>query len=286
VIVVDGLRKAYGARVAVDGLSFTVEQGEILGLLGPNGAGKSTTIGMIVGAMKPDAGRVCIGGQDDPRRPEVRRQIGLAPQALAIYPELTAAENLRFFGALYGLRGARLGERVAWALELAGLAERSGDRAGTFSGGMQRRLNLAAALIHDPPVVLLDEPTVGVDPQSRNHLFDSILGLQAQGRTIVYTTHYMEEAETLCDRVAIVDGGKLLALGTVEELVDRHGGPSVIEVEVGGEVGGELERIESTKPMEEVTRLVSSGRAITRLHVDRPNLEAVFLGLTGKRLRD
>src|SRR5262249_46968352 len=240
-IQVTNLRKSYGQLVAVDGVSFEAKRGETFGLLGPNGAGKTTTILMLAGALRPDAGSVVIGDAPDPTRPQVRRQLGLAPQALAVYAELTGAENLTFFGRLYGLSGDRLRERVAWALDFVGLAPRKDDRASAYSGGMQRRLNLAVALIHEPAVLLLDEPTAGVDPQSRNALFDNIEQLKKQGRTVLYTTHYMEEAERLCDRVAVMDRGPLLDLDTVPELCRRH---------------------------------------------ESPDLESVFLKLTGRRLRD
>jgi linearmycin/streptolysin S transport system ATP-binding protein len=189
-VLADGLRKSYGATLAVDGVSLEIRGGEIFGLLGPNGAGKSTTIGMLAGLLLPDAGRAEIAG-GDPALPGTRRRLGVAPQALAIYPELTAEENLRFFGVLYGLAGAGLRERIAWALELAGLTDRRGERVSGYSGGMQRRLNLACALVHDPEVLFLDEPTVGVDPQSRNAIFDQIVRLRAAAKTVLYTTHYM-----------------------------------------------------------------------------------------------
>jgi ABC-2 type transport system ATP-binding protein len=248
---VDSLRKRFGSVTAVDGVSFEIAAGETFGLLGPNGAGKTTTIGMIVGALGPDEGRVSVDGEDDPTRPALRRRIGVAPQALALYQELTAEENLAFFGSLYGLAGSSLRDRVEWALDFAGLADRRRGRVKTFSGGMQRRLNLVCGLLHDPPVILLDEPTVGVDPQSRNAIFESIERLKREGRTILYTTHYMEEAERLCDRVAIMDQGRILALDTVEGLLRAHGAP----------------------PREIVV-------------IDRSNLEAVFLHLTGRSLRD
>jgi ABC-2 type transport system ATP-binding protein len=248
-IEVQNLRKSFGATVAVDGISFGIARGEAFGLLGPNGAGKTTTIGMIVGSLRPDAGTVTVDGERDPTRESVRLRIGTAPQSIALYGDLTAEENLRFFGSLYGLAGARLAERVGWALEFSGLGPRRRDRASAFSGGMQRRLNLVAGLLHDPPVILLDEPTVGVDPQSRNRIFENIEALKRQGRTVLYTTHYMEEAQRLCDRVAILDRGRILAVDSVDGLIERHGG-------------------------EPVTR------------VERGTLETVFLRLTGHGLRD
>jgi ABC-2 type transport system ATP-binding protein len=295
-IQVSGLRKAYGQIVAVDGVSFDIRKGETFGLLGPNGAGKTTAIHLLTGALRPDAGTVTVNGTADPTRLEVRRQVGLAPQALALYDELTGEENLTFFGRLYGLAGARLRERVGRGLEFAGLTERRADRTKTYSGGMKRRLNLACALVHDPAAVFLDEPTAGVDPQSRNHLFDAIEALAREGRTILYTTHYIEEAERLCDRVAIMDHGRVLALDTVEGLICRHGARAVVEAELEaappdgvalpGQRDGMVLRFESDRPFDEATRLVAAGVKFAAFRVDRPNLEAVFLALTGRRLRD
>jgi ABC-2 type transport system ATP-binding protein len=249
VLTLENIRKSYGSLVAVDGLSLTVHRGEVLGLLGPNGAGKSTTVNLAVGLLAPDSGRVNIEGRGQPTNPQVRTALGIAPQALALYELLSGEENLEFFADVYGLSKARRAERVRWALAFVGLTDRRRDRVSTYSGGMKRRLNLAAALIHDPELILLDEPTVGVDPHSRRQIFDNILALKSLGRTIVYTTHYMEEAERLCDRVAIIDRGKLLALGSVQQLLDAHG----------------------VKP-----KMVMQGAT----------LEEVFLHLTGRSLRD
>ena len=295
-IAVKDLRKTFGARVAVDGLSFEAQPGETLGLLGPNGAGKSTTIHVITGVLSADAGTVSICGGNGPDDPAARRRLGVAPQSIALYPDLTAAENLTFFGRLYDLAPARLRERVEACLDLAGLADRRDDRVSTFSGGMQRRLNLACALVHEPDVVLLDEPTAGVDPQSRNHLFESVERLRAEGRTILYTTHYMEEAQRLCDRVAIIDAGRILAMDTVETLIARHGGPSTLEAELvtvpadssslPGTLDGNVLRMTCERPLEEAARLASSGVAYRTLNIRRADLESVFLGLTGRTLRD
>jgi ABC-2 type transport system ATP-binding protein len=295
-IAVENLRKSYGTLVAVDGISFSIAKGEVFGLLGPNGAGKTTTISLMVGAISPDSGRINIDGQSDPSKPELRRQIGFAPQSLAVYGRLTAAENLSFFGSMYGLSGAHLRERVDWALEFARLTDRRSGLAVTFSGGMLRRLNLACALVHDPPVLFLDEPTVGVDPQSRNLMFDSVEKLKAQGRTMIYTTHYMEEAERLCDRVAIIDHGKLLALDTVRNLTAAHGGDAVIDAEaeelppdrsqLPGTWEGNRVRLESKRPIEDLARLSGTGLNFKQVHIQRPSLEKVFLNLTGRSLRD
>jgi ABC-2 type transport system ATP-binding protein len=295
-IQVTGLRKAYGTVVAVDGVSFDIHEGETFGLLGPNGAGKTTTIHLLTGALRPDAGTITVNGTADPTQLEVRRQVGIAPQALALYDELTAEENLAFLGRLYGLSGTRLRERVAWGLEFAGLAERRAHRIKTYSGGMKRRLNLACALVHDPAVVFLDEPTAGVDPQSRNHIFGDIEALAREGRTILYTTHYMEEAQRLCDRVAIMDHGRVLALDSVEGLISRHGGAAAVEAELEapppeglglpGKRDGLVLRFESDRPFDEAARLVAAGVKFATFRVERPNLEFVFLSLTGRRLRD
>jgi ABC-2 type transport system ATP-binding protein len=290
------LRKAYGSLVAVDDISLELVPGETFGLLGPNGAGKTTTIHLLVGVLRPDAGEVTLCGEADPTRPAVRRHVGVAPQVEALYEELTGAENLAFFGRLYGLAGPKLRERVAWALDFAGLAERGRDRVRTYSGGMKRRLNLACALVHDPPVLLLDEPTAGVDPQSRNHLLGCIEAFARRGRTVLYTTHYMEEAQRLCDRVAVMDRGKILALDTVEGLIGRFGGPAQVEAELEqsppaaaalpGPLDGHVLRFASEEPFEQAERLRAAGVRFASFHVHRPTLETVFLNLTGRRLRD
>jgi ABC-2 type transport system ATP-binding protein len=296
VITVEGLTKAYGSNVAVRGVDFTIGDAEAFGLLGPNGAGKTTTLQMLVGALAPDAGSVRVEPGGSPTHVEARRHIGIAPQELAVYEELTAEENLAFCGRIQGLRGAKLRSRVGWGLELAGLQDRRRECVATYSGGMKRRLNLACAAIHQPKLLLLDEPTVGVDPQSRNHIFECIEVLKRQGCALVYTTHYMEEAERLCDRIAIMDHGEILAIDTLDALVAAHGGASLVEVELSrlpadpttlpGEVDGEVLRIETTDPFEVIARLGRDDVAIRRLRVDRPDLERVFLHLTGRTLRD
>jgi ABC-2 type transport system ATP-binding protein len=295
-IEVRDLRKAFGQTVAVDGITFDVRPGETFGLLGPNGAGKSTTIGMLTGALAPDAGSIRLAEGGSPGEAAVRRQIGFAPQALSLYEDLTAAENLFFFGRLYSLAGTALEERAKTALEFAGLSDRRGHRVKTFSGGMKRRLNLAVALVHDPQVVFLDEPTAGVDPQSRNHIFEWIEGLRGAGRTVVYTTHYMEEAQRLCDRVAIMDHGKILDLDTIPALLERYGGRSVVKGELVRPPGDDVKlpgtvddlslRFESDRPFEEIAQLSSAGVAFQTLEITKPDLESVFLSLTGRSLRD
>jgi len=294
VLKAEGIEKRFGDQVAVAGVSFEVAAGETLGLLGPNGAGKTTTFRILNGTLDADAGSVSCDGSDDPHAGDYRRRLGCAPQSIALYEELTGAENLRFTGRLYGLGGQHLADRVAWCLEFAGLSDRAGDRVGTYSGGMQRRLNMVAALVHEPRVLLFDEPTVGVDPQSRNHLFEAVEQLRGGGCAIVYTTHYMEEAERLCDRVAIIDRGKVLDLDTVDALIERHGGAAVVRAKIAGEVSddfpfeltdGVLQET-TADPEQIVSKIFASGARVASLHVDRPDLEAVFLNLTGRSLRD
>ncbi|MGI8782733.1 MAG: ATP-binding cassette domain-containing protein [Acidobacteriota bacterium] len=275
------LSKSFGTNVAVDDLTLEIRTGEVFGLLGPNGAGKTTAINMAVGLFQPDQGTVEVVGHGSPMLPEVRKQIGVAPQALALYDELSAEENLAFFGRIQGLSGSDLKKRVDWSLQFVDLDDRRRDRVSTFSGGMKRRLNLAVAVVHDPPLLLLDEPTVGVDPQSRNSIFDRIQSLRQGGCTIVYTTHYMEEAQRLCDRVGVIDRGKLLALDSVDGLIRGYGRKDVVTAET---LDGEV-RIETDDPVAELGRLQQSGK-LQRFRVERPNLEAVFLNLTGRHLRD
>jgi ABC-2 type transport system ATP-binding protein len=275
------LKKQFGAIVAVDDLSLEIQSGEVFGLLGPNGAGKTTAVNLAVGILEPDSGTVNLAALGPPSSSRVRAKIGVAPQALALYENLSGEENLTFFGRLQGLGGRTLAERVAWSLEFVELGDRRRDRVKTYSGGMKRRLNLAVALVHDPPILFLDEPTVGVDPQSRNFIFENIEHMRESGRTIVYTTHYMEEAERLCDRVGIMDHGRLLALDRVENLIAAHGGKSVIVAE---DSEGEV-RIETDDPLRELAKLQVK-RRLLRLRVESPNLEAVFLRLTGRHLRD
>ena len=249
---VEGLVKSYGTRRAVDGVSFQVRAGQTVGLLGPNGAGKSTTVSMLCGLLRPDAGQVLLDGQSvTTGAAGVKRRIGLVPQDLALYDDLSAYENLRLFGALYGLKAKPLNERIERVLGLVNLVDRARDKPATFSGGMKRRLNIAAALLHDPDLLILDEPTVGVDPQSRNAIFDNLETLRSRGKALVYTTHYMEEAERLCDRVVIIDHGKVAASDRKEALL----------------------------------ALLPPGKR-TRTVVRDASLEDVFLHLTGRDLRD
>lgn len=278
---VRGVTKSFGAVEAVRGVSLSVGAGEVFGLLGPNGAGKSTTIAMIAGLLEPDAGVVELGGVRVGRAPASRRGIGLCPQSIALYDELSAVENLEFFGAMNGMNRSERARAAAELLAEVGLTERGGARVGTFSGGMKRRLNLAAALMHGPGMVLLDEPTAGVDPQSRNAILELVFGLRARGKSVIYTTHFMEEAAKVCDRVAIMDHGRVLAEGTVAELIARFGGRTVLRWRDAGE---EM-RDEPEDPARALAGLLASGSAAD-IRVDRPDLEGVFLTLTGRSLRD
>ena len=294
---VEELCKSFGEMMVVKKLSFEIPAGESFGLLGPNGAGKTTTIKMLVGALEPDSGNITLHGQSMHSSPEIRRKLGVAPQSLSLYENLTGRENLVFFAKLYGLKGQKLKTRVDWALDLADLASRQKDLVGTYSGGMQRRLNFACAVVHDPDLILLDEPTVGVDPQSRNHLFRSIEKAKSEGKTIIYTTHYMEEAERLCDRIAIMDGGTLLAVDTVPELIAKHGGEATITGELEEESRSLLDndalvwegkqfKLRSKEPVKAIAELAGSGLPFKALNIKQANLESVFFNLTGRKLRD
>ena len=307
------LVKRYGQHVAVDGISLEVRAGEILGLLGPNGAGKSTTVGLLAGLLVADGGTVRVGadpapGATPPARDVngIKRHIGLVPQDLALYETLGARDNLQHFGALYGLQGPLLRERCDAALVLVGLADRATDRVDRFSGGMKRRLNIACALVHDPELLLLDEPTAGVDPQSRNAIFDTLLALKAAGKALIYTTHYMEEVERLADRVVIIDHGRVVAEGTLPELYRRLPAAQKLELEVDGEPDlACLRALPGVRSVElsagrlslGVDELGASAGAVLQAlramglplrHVasGRANLEDVFLALTGRQLRD
>jgi ABC-2 type transport system ATP-binding protein len=305
-----GLQKRYGRVTAVTDVSLSVRAGEIVGLLGPNGAGKTTTVSMICGLTKPDAGRVTIdgralGGDADP----VKRRIGLVPQDIAIYDELSARDNLKFFGALYGLTGRALAPQMERALTLVGLADRAADRAGTYSGGMKRRLNLAASLLHDPAILLLDEPTVGVDPQSRSSIFDTLETLRDQGKALVYTTHYMEEAERLCNRIIVIDHGQVIADDTLRGLYKRLPALNRLIVELdetsapdwvpalraepfvrGVSVDGSRVAIDvddlGSGTAAVAAWLAAKAIKFSHLRTERGNLETVFLSLTGRNLRD
>jgi ABC-2 type transport system ATP-binding protein len=301
--------KRFGDLIAVDGVGFSIEEGETFGLLGPNGAGKTTSISMIAGLLEPDAGEIVVA--DTPISPTSiagKAAIGLVPQDLAIYPDLTASENLAFFGRLYGMNGDELAKRVDEVLEVIALTERKDDLTKEFSGGMKRRLNIGIGLLHRPKLLILDEPTVGVDPQSRNSILESVESLSAEGMAVLYTTHYMEEAERLCDRVAIIDEGTIKAEGTRRELVSMVGERDRVAVAASGDLTAAIEAARGVQGVfeaslsdhgldvlaDEASRLLpellgkigSAGAVITGVEVMEPNLEAVFLQVTGKALRD
>lgn len=302
-IEVTSLVKRFGPLTALDGVSLRLSEGECLGLLGPNGAGKSTLIRGIVGRVLPDSGQIRIFGADAGSR-AARQALGWIPQELAIYPRLTCRENLMAFGKYQGLSGTRLAEQTAWCLKWAALEDRANDPAGRLSGGMKRRLNMAAGIIHRPRLVLMDEPTVGVDPQSRNRIFEMIEELRAGGMAVLYTTHYMEEAERLCDRIAIIDHGRIIAEGSHEELVRNSfgtqthvnarftGDADTIAAWVqqrGGRIREGAAQFTIDRPAE-VARLLEEasarGLGVDDVSLRRPNLESVFLQLTGRELRD
>lgn len=278
---INDLHKRFGETTAVNGLSLSIEKGEIFGLLGPNGAGKSTTVNMAVGFLAPDRGEISIAGKGSPVDPNVRKLLGVAPQELALYDELSGHENLQFFGSLYGLSKSVLRKRIDEVLQDVGLEDRSADQVKGYSGGMKRRLNIAVALLHKPELLFLDEPTAGVDPQSRNKILETTQRLAKEGTTIVYTTHYMEEAERVCDRVAIVDCGKIQAIDTVDALISEHGGQNTLVVDLKDETL----RLQTESPLDELNRLASEHH-LERFHIERPTLEQVFLNLTGRSLRD
>lgn len=309
VLEVSDLRRRFDDLTAVDGVSFSVAQGETYGLLGPNGAGKTTTISMIAGLLEPTDGTVIVDGEPmSPKNFEAKRSIGLVPQELAIYPDLTGRENLRFFGGLYELRGQELADRVHEVLATVGLSDRADDRASEYSGGMKRRLNIAVGLLHRPRLLILDEPTVGVDPQSRNAILESVEHLADEGMSVLYTTHYMEEAERLCDRVGIIDQGILVAEGTRRELVATVGQSDRVTLVGTGDLTAGAEALRSFEGVSGVAaadgsvvllvdgaaamlptlmaRVADAGVSITGVDIEEPNLEAVFLHLTGKALRD
>lgn len=309
---VSNLRKTFDGYVAVDDLSFRVEAGEVFGLLGPNGAGKSTTMMMLAGLRRPDAGTISIDGHQVVEGDnKLQTRLGIVPQDLAIYPDLTAWENLDFFARIYGVRGDELKRRIERILQDIGLTEHANQYVHTFSGGMKRRLNFGAALLHDPVLVILDEPTVGVDPQSRSHLLDCVRQLSARGIAVIYASHYMEEVESVCQRVAIVDHGKLLKIGTLDELLDstrsdvliRVGAPAnrlaphlsgLAEVtSLNGESqvvihrGRTLGAAEVTYRLKQVLEVLQREKAeLYSIETQEHNLERLFLELTGQKLRD
>ena len=304
-----GLKKSFGSLEAVRGLDLRVTKGEIFSLLGPNGAGKSTTISMICGLLQPSAGQVSVCGFDLSRDPKAAKAaLGVVPQDIALYPDLSAKENLLFWGRMYGLSGNLLRQRVAETLEMIGLTDRQNGRIGSFSGGMKRRVNIGVALLHRPQVVIMDEPTVGIDPQSRRHILDNVKELNRQGMTVLYTTHYMEEAQELSDHIAIMDHGQMIASGTHSELLHLVGEHTRVDLTVTAdpaalaEAWRNIEGVAQVIPNHQVVRLMvtdsnrvlprvfesaaSLGARVQAVDIQEANLESVFLHLTGRALRD
>ena len=308
-VKVRDLHKDFGEVYAVQGVDFDVNSGEIFSLLGPNGAGKSTIISMLACLLEPTKGEAWVMGHSITSDPmAVKEAIGVVPQDIALYPDLSARENLTFWGKMYGMRGSALRQRVDEVLEIIGLTDRQKGRVSKFSGGMKRRLNIGIALLHKPQVIFMDEPTVGIDPQTRRNILDSVKQLNQQGMTVLYTTHYMEEAQELSDHVAIMDGGKLIAYGTHEELVQIVGEQDRIDLVINAGSERVAKQWEQTDGVHQIsaddgnmTLLVSDSNVvlprlfesatqasvrITSVEIQEPNLEAVFLHLTGRALRD
>lgn len=306
-IKVTDLRKSYGNHIALHGISFSIQQGEFYGLLGPNGAGKSTTIGIMSMLIAPDSGSISINNHDILQHPvQCKQTIGVVPQEIALYNELSAIDNLLFWGGLYNVEKTTLKKRIDTTLQLFGLSDRANDKVKTYSGGMKRRINIAAALLHDPKVLFMDEPTVGIDPQSRNLIFEVVQKLHSEGMTIVYTTHYMEEAERFCDRIGIIDNGKIVAQGSLHELKSMGGNQEAVMISGNGisEATAEKMRNAGFKVSAEENQLTflshnlkgdlsrivlmcsEHGIDINDISIKHVNLETVFLSLTGKQLRD
>ncbi len=308
-IEVQNLKKSFGELKAVQGVDFAVQAGEIFSLLGPNGAGKSTTISMLSGLLQPDDGEARVAGHSVRSDGDAARAaLGIVPQDIALYPDLSARENLVFWGKMYGLRGAQLKQRVDEVLDIIGLTDRQKGRVGTFSGGMKRRVNIGVALLHKPQVVIMDEPTVGIDPQSRRHILDNVKELNRQGMTVLYTTHYMEEAAELSHHIAIMDQGKVIACGTHDELIKLVGQLDRLVLTLNTEADPIIESLRNVEGVRKADRqdgtlillvddsnvvlprlfeaAARSHARITSVEIHEPNLEAVFLHLTGRALRD
>ncbi len=309
IVEVEHLSKKFGTHIAVDEVSFAVMKGTILGLLGPNGAGKSTIINIITGLLNKTSGQISLFGKElSEKNRELRKRIGVVPQELALYYDLSAEENVRYFGGLYGLRGKDLQQATEKSLKLVGLWERRKDKPGKFSGGMQRRLNIAMAIVHEPEFVIMDEPTVGIDPQSRNYIIETIEKMRDAGKTSIYTSHYMEEVERLADTIVIIDHGKVIASGTEAELVNLITDKKNIKITVANPqdvVLAELEQqssvlqtnmegntligtvaVESNALNHLLMDLIKQGVEVDSVEQQRINLETVFLNLTGRKLRD
>ncbi|UYO32898.1 ABC transporter ATP-binding protein [Bacillus halotolerans] len=307
----ENIKKAYGKKTIVKGISFSLKKGESFGLLGPNGAGKSTTISLISGLVPLDGGEITVGGYAIGKDTnKAKQKIGIVPQEIALYPTLAAQENLVFWGKMYGLTHGEAKKRSAEVLEYVGLTERAKEKIETFSGGMKRRINIGVALMHKPELLIMDEPTVGIDPQSRNHILETVKQLNETGMTVIYTSHYMEEVEYLCDRIGIIDQGEMIAIGTKNDLCSRLGGDTIIQMTVSGADEGFLSAVRSLAYVNDVTvseselkievaaahhekvvtSLLTEAAAhqtnLLSLQVHEPNLERLFLNLTGRTLRD
>lgn len=308
---VNKVRKSFGKLEVVKGVSFTVEKGESFGLLGPNGAGKSTTISMICGLLPYNEGEIKVDGFSVKNKPmEIKKKIGIVPQDIALYPTMTALDNLLFWGKMYGLTRKEADKRANEVLEFVGLLDRAKDKIETFSGGMKRRINIGAALMHQPELLIMDEPTVGIDPQSRNHILETVKQLNKKGMTIIYTSHYMEEVEFLCKRIGIIDHGEVIAIGTKEDLINRLSGGTVVKMGVNHYQNSLIEELNAlplvdkviaNKEEKELEIFVTSGHQalgelvstaikhnveVSSVQVQEPNLETLFLQLTGRSLRD
>jgi len=306
---VHNLTKRFGQKAAVDNISFQVNVGDAFGLLGPNGAGKSTTISVIAGLLTPDSGEVLLDGQSLRKNPRyLKQRIGLVPQTIALYDHLSAEENLRFWGTIYGVTGKQLSDNIEWCLDVAGLKDYRKQRVKKFSGGMQRRLNIAVGMIHRPQLLIMDEPTVGIDPQSRNHILETVRSLNGEGMTVIYTSHYMEEVQYLCKRLVIMDDGRMIAYGNMDEVKQLAGTLATVRMEVSGDGSAAAAVLKQDTALQNVLfadgQLVfqaadaatAVGRAVMALStldmqpvgikIEEPNLEAAFLHLTGRQLRD
>jgi len=300
--------KRYGDTLALDHLNLDVPEGQILGLLGPNGAGKTTAIRVLCGLIDADSGQTTVmGHKQSVKNLDARREIGLVTQEITVFDDLSAIENLRYFGGLYGLRGEQLEANVAEMLEFVGLSDRAKKKPGTFSGGMQRRLNIACALVHKPRLVIMDEPTVGIDPQSRNHILESVKAIAKDGTTVIYTTHYMEEVQAICDSISIMDEGRVIAEGTLDELVGRIQHEQRVQLTAIAptpQLAADLQAIAGVKDVasdgadytitsaagagnvQRIMEIMQRHGGMTAFTEEKPNLENVFLTLTGKNLRD
>jgi ABC-2 type transport system ATP-binding protein len=310
-LVVNEIKKSFEQKEVVRGVSFSVQKGEAFGLLGPNGAGKSTTISMICGLLSYDSGEVMVDGISVKERPlDIKKKIGIVPQEIALYPTMSARENLLFWGRMYGLSGKQAKKRADEVLEYVGLRDRAKDKIETFSGGMKRRINIGASLMHEPELLIMDEPTVGIDPQSRNHILETVKRLNQNGMTVIYTSHYMEEVEFLCDRIGIVDHGKMITLGSKVDLVNQLAGGTVIELTVASMSESFTASLNNVPTIEKVIIHADSNSyeifarqpqlafgdimacameyqvQVLTFKVQEPNLESLFLSLTGRTLRD